>query len=469
MFKFIKDLTIEYRNNFVENDHYKKLKNNFLESNPHYMKDAYRDVYEVNVKNTLSVFNDELKRSSILLAGEVQSGKTNNMLFITAALIGLGFNKIIYFTGTKNNLNKQNIKRFKDFFKDAEFKDFSNAKSLFNNSNKVEIFYGIKQNLGNINSLLNDMDISQYENWNVLIIDDECDEASSEKTKENRTVNANILKLYETNFKKVVYLPVTATPYANLTSFTDGLAPNYVIPLVSSTSYCGLKVFSDNDLYKIIDKSIVDKIYARNFDVQTEEIFMKYIIDFLIECYRDEKNYQFLINITVNTTPIKDYDKYIRKIISKLKVKNKAFYNNFIGNDEYISFKQWLDKLEVKMIIEGFEYIRTTNPEIIIGGNLLSRGITFDDLIYEIMLNHSESGIFSSDTLLQRARWFGYRLRYIYKMRIYTSNIGYNFYNNIYEIDTRIRSLYENDYSNSKDKIMRIKDIFKEYSYKWTN
>lgn len=58
---------------------------------------------------------------------------------------------------------------------------------------------------------------------------------------------------------------------------------------------------------------------------------------------------------------------------------------------------------------------------IIIGGDLLSRGITFKNLITELFIYDSSSC--AADTLLQRCRWFGYRKNHQFMNVITTKNV----------------------------------------------
>ena len=76
---------------------------------------------------------------------------------------------------------------------------------------------------------------------------------------------------------------------------------------------------------------------------------------------------------------------------------------------------------------DNFYESKKNGLNIIVGGSLVSRGFTFNNLLVEIILNSPEQKI-PADTLLQRARWFGYRRasnRYKY-MKIIMSPHIYN-------------------------------------------
>jgi len=72
-----------------------------------------------------------------------------------------------------------------------------------------------------------------------------------------------------------------------------------------------------------------------------------------------------------------------------------------------------------------------------LGGDLLQRGVTFENLITTYFTRWAKMGG-NMDTNLQRARWFGYRSKYIDLCKIFTTKeISVEFYTNkCYAIDT---------------------------------
>lgn len=450
---------------------YYLFREKFIESHDFIDEEVCSNIYDLNVKNVLSVISADVKKTKLLLSGEVQSGKTNNIIFLISALQSdpYNFNKFIFFTGTKNNLNDQNKERLKEAFKDAKFTDFSTSKNFFKNDNSFEIFYGIKQNINNLISLIEPIETHLLKKINIVIFDDECDEASAEKGKTNRTVNEGISRIIDYSFNKVIYTAITATPYANLTSYSEKLMPNYVIPLVSSDSYCGLEKFLSEKTYVEMPEEIIQEL--KNKEKNSEKLnnyLQDILMNFFVECYRDNKNYKFLVNISIQKEDIEYFRVLFHDQLGYLRSQEISFYSKYLNDIEITNFKKTLNRSSAKMICQGVEYNEEERPEIIVGGNLLSRGITFNNLLYQIMLNISNTSDFASDTLLQRARWFGYRDEYIHKMKIFTSKRGCHFYQNIYEVDSEIRGLFEDNYKND-GKIEKIKKIFEKSSLKWTN
>ena len=70
---------------------------------------------------------------------------------------------------------------------------------------------------------------------------------------------------------------------------------------------------------------------------------------------------------------------------------------------------------------ETKETERTKWHKIYIGGDLLQRGLTFPNLIVSYFTRFAKSGG-NMDTTLQRARWFGYRSKYLDLCKIFTTD-----------------------------------------------
>jgi CO dehydrogenase/acetyl-CoA synthase delta subunit len=89
---------------------------------------------------------------------------------------------------------------------------------------------------------------------------------------------------------------------------------------------------------------------------------------------------------------IKDtfYDIYLKKLSI-----DKDKFNEFV--------KKYTSEIEVIVLNSENQEIGNKTYKIIIGGHLLSRGNTFENLMVELFLN-SPNEIINVDTLLQRCR-----------------------------------------------------------------
>lgn len=85
------------------------------------------------------------------------------------------------------------------------------------------------------------------------------------------------------------------------------------------------------------------------------------------------------------------------------------------------------------------------------------------------MINHSKGSPITSDTLLQRARWFGYRKSYFNDMKIFLSTTAKKFYENIEDLEKKIRLMYADDFKHDMGKKERIKSLFNNKYLKWTS
>lgn len=356
--KFIIDNRIAKEDFFSPGSIFQNTEKKYIENNLSYGKLTIDEVIVPNMNKFIKCFDPNKRLQKILLFGEVQSGKTNNMIFLTSLL-------------KENNLNEQNIQRFKEYNKNSDFMNFKYENSFFTNTDKTEFLYGLKQNISNLVNNFKDFSPINYENWKIAIIDDESDEASAEKNKMGRTTNNNIELLLNFKVKNLLYIPVTATPYANLLSYTDALIPNFIIPLEASKNYVGLELFNKSDIYQELPTEIIDAFNDKEASNEKLKSFVEdCIINFYKCCKKNNDNLQFLINIS---SAIKDME-FVKNLIEstittimKLKMKEHSYYINKNLVDVE-NFREFLKKVKTKITMEGHKYSREDVPEIIIGG-----------------------------------------------------------------------------------------------------
>ena len=77
---------------------------------------------------------------------------------------------------------------------------------------------------------------------------------------------------------------------------------------------------------------------------------------------------------------------------------------------------------------ETQQYMEHKKYCISVGGDLIQKGVTFDNLVTSYFTRQSKSGG-NMDTTLQRARWFGYRNKIQNITRLFTSNELRRFFN----------------------------------------
>lgn len=362
------------------------------------------DNVKVNVNNLI---NTDGKR--ILVQGDVQSGKTRNIVELIRRTTENEGYFIIFLTGLKNNLKSQNYKRFIEDFKrindelDLDETDSDKYTVGSKESGKDSDLITINDLTSNGNTFITTelkkpdrlniiYDLVKHLECKVLLIDDEGDEASL-----TDNTGGAINKII--NLDNVQYFSITATPFKNL--YENEEFYDEFIKLIPGKGYKGIKEFWNN--YKIIDpNNYTDLIVAPIVE------WAKRIIKFGIE------DSQILFNVNLRKNYHIDIQSKIEEFFSEglEKEKNKKwfiengvydFLSNFDTENIFVSNSD-----EDPETIKFHEKEMKTGHYIIIGGGNLSRGVTYDNLLVEVMVNSPDNNC-SPGTLLQRARWFGYK------------------------------------------------------------
>lgn len=420
----------------------------FILSLPDYVSNLDKDNI---VKDSIRILSNPSTKDSInkiLLIGQVQSGKTNVIVGTTTLAIDNDYDLVIVFGGVNQLLLSQTFDRLKKpFFTD----DFNHLviidKNTLNQTNEIDsiskmvtkfntklIIITMKETK-NIQNLVNFLQNLYLSSKKVLIIDDEADNASINVaiTGNKSMIYAQISSIF-TMVTNCTYIGVTATPYSNLTSKkSDDLYPDYVYALIPSYEYTGLDFFDaiKDDIYEVVENTKQDfswdKTIYHGVAVFLINAFIMYKVTEL------NHSHELLINIDLNISSFVEIKLAVKRFIKKInaRINNlKAFYDieefrsvieywvnsNVWTNDYQLEFIEYLRQnlmnIDQRVTIladdDNFYESEKNGLNIIIGGSLVSRGFTFNNLLVEIILNSPEKKI-PADTLLQRARWFGYR------------------------------------------------------------
>lgn len=402
---------------------------------------------EIGYKADNLIKKFDSKRCKILLFGQVQSGKTQKTIeIIEKAVKEYNYNYVFFIAGTNNLLVEQAIQRVNKKIPIYSKIDYKIAGS--------KCVFGILKHPKQLNQMKKF--IIENNDKKILIIDDESDFYSID-TNHNLNNHTIINKLLEESYSAINpnnggILSVSGTPYANLLNSKNDEPIKYIFASNYSEDYCGIDFFDKlkNDFY-IIKNFEDDNDYLR-YSIKLW-IIKTYL--FFNQNYNQNLKSQLLVNINVENNKHEEYKKIIRNNLLLL-IKNE---NNTISE-----FKKIIENLKIlnvnsdlvfeflkKEIVPNYELfllnakseenIKFNNYkfEIIIGGVLISRGVTFENLITMCFLNSSEYS--NADTLIQRMRWLGYRKinnRYKYmnvvtNESIYKNQIKiFNKYNNIF-------------------------------------
>lgn len=446
-----------------------------------------------------------------LVMGDVQSGKTSNYLALANMACDYGYKLVLILAGLTDSLRIQTQERVDEGLIGAisstigkkeeikyvgvgldEYKhycipltddenDFSAMAATSNDFNKPLVLV-VKKNKNILTNLKKWLkpghnDISSR---NILIIDDECDNASvNTKKQEDPSIMNLLIREIFNNFNCASYVGFTATPFANIfinpegNSINDDLFPSDFIHRLKAApeSYFGAdKVFGGDSNHLVLlnetERGFFPPKHKKN-DVFSGlcDSMKKAICDFLlcncIRTYRGDKlkHRSMMFNITPFNDLHEDiklgvenyirklqdiilqYDKYpIDKFIKDPEM-NRLYYN-YTNDDFYskcnseISFDEIKSLLYdevslIKVAIMNNKYVgekrfnydkykETGARVIMIGGYVLSRGLTLKGL----MTSYYSRNAAAYDTLLQMCRWFGYRPNYEDLCRVYMSQIS---------------------------------------------
>ncbi len=438
-----------------------------------------------------------------LVVGHIQSGKTANMSALIARAADHGYRFFIILSGRYRDLRLQTQNRMdqditgkseNDLLKCVEHEnntpqwnrmtiaemdgDFQSGTAKLDPNPDTPKLAVIKKNIKVMEKLIQYLQSStvKIKNFPVLIIDDECDDASidinytkDDKDEPSKT-NAKIRKLLKV-FQKCAYVGFTATPYANVLIDADvpeDLYPkNFIAVLDEPKDYFGPRQLfgqgniSDLDVIRLISESDEQSISESDyFSDEVPEVIEKAILTYVLSCCarmargQQDDHFSMLIHPSHRTNIHEQYKQWVTNHIDFLKqvtrhsskvkeymrAAEKIWETDFvktsrsigIDNSKVFIFEEvWkfakgiVDSIEVKVLNSNFqdtlEYHKDKRRYIVVGGNKLSRGLTLEGLSVSLYLRPEPSGGHKYDTLLQMGRWFGYRKGYHDLTRIFVN------------------------------------------------
>jgi hypothetical protein len=395
----------------------------------------YTESIENAVMGAISNVNKHDTRSFVIY-GEPQSGKTGMMIALTAKLLDEEHKVVLVLLNDSVQLLEQNLDRFLRSGLDPAPKKFSEIldPSILIGKSKWVIF--CKKNSGDLQKLLAKLEGVKGK----VIIDDEADFA---------TPNAKINKREKTRINELVgwllgddgvYIGVTATPARLDLNNTFENNNEKWIDFPPHPKYAGQDVFFpttqegfDNLKFRLnlLPMTGDDPKYLRDalFGFLINVSFLN------LEINDPDENYSMLIHTSGKKADhTKDYQQVIR-IFNVLKDETHKNYESYVHKVYEIALERYpaAAKNITRYILEHInqndivimnsstdrnsgDYKRATTPStlftIAIGGNIVSRGVTFDNLLCMFFTRDVKHRI-QQDTYIQRARMFGSRDDYL--------------------------------------------------------
>lgn len=448
-----------------------------------------------------------------LVVGDVQSGKTANYLALINLACDFGYKIIVLLAGMTDSLREQTQDRVDLGFIGAmsdsigggvEYigvgldkmehyavpltntrQDF--VKWIKQNINATPSEYTkplvlvVKKNKGVLGHVHNWLMSKQIRNQNILIIDDEADNASINSKRDDNDptqINRKIRELF-TSFNVATYVGFTATPFANIfINPTDdevlkSLFPSdFIVQLKTPSNYCGAHWFFDagheGERIRLLDESeehFLPAIHKKDATFSgLPESMKEAILVFLLGCAvrtmrgQEGKHRSMLVNISrfndlqwairdrvsafveeiqniIEQETYKDLEAYLRHPVLKRMADLYANMPVFAKARDEFAFDSLRQSIRVesgllKVVVlnnkikqeSRFSYKNCPNGArvIAIGGFLLSRGLTLEGL----MVSYYSRNTATYDSLLQMGRWFGYRFGYEDLCLLYISRIN---------------------------------------------
>jgi hypothetical protein len=389
--------------------------------------------------------------STGLALGYVQSGKTTQMIALTAAAHDAGYRIVVALLGSTNLLLDQNSNRFeenlqigtRDDFRWVSIKNPSGRSGITKISENLDkgrtILIPVLKHKGRITQLAEVLAACSLANVPALILDDEADQASL-----NAAVNDDAeSKVYEAigllrdSLPQHLYVQFTATPYAQLLLEPDDrLSLEFVEFLTPGRGYVGgREFFIDNAdtvirsiptmdeqsaSTKLIDLPTSLKIATANFIAGSALLLINdpsaKTISMLVHSTHKNKVqsvYHYLIkNLLRNWREVINGD-YLQ-IPELIQIERSKLVSNGakdISDDLFLEKVEYVLKEAILWLVNSASDVKKINwlegpIHILVGGNKLDRGFTVEGLTVTYMNRPTSDQI---DTLEQRARAFGYR------------------------------------------------------------
>ena len=380
-----------------------------------------------------------------LLLGNVQSGKTGQMLGAISLLADKGYRLFILLTTDNVDLQRQTYNRVKKSLLD--FNVISEKEEVLFEQVRLTrpTVIVLKKNsrvLRKWKDILVNTDICH--GLPLVIFDDEADAASlNTKVNSNKVspINRNLSLIKKTSTSSV-YIEVTATPQAVLLqSLVSGWRPSFVTYFKPGSQYLGGNFFySDPPSYcaKFTEDNELDKIIADD-DTVTPDGLRDSILTFLEVCaykkIKGENNCNFMIHPNVKIDIHNKFVNRVQEFLNLLEVsQNEKGFEKALKNiwtdlqhtkPDFPSFEDIqngvtdiLDNTEIMVVplnSKSFVCRDSSNPDaldlskgfnIVIGGNTLGRGITFPHL--QTVYYCRSAKRMQADTFWQHSRIFGY-------------------------------------------------------------
>lgn len=412
-----------------------------------------------------------------LVVGYVQSGKTLSMTTVSSLARDNGCRIIILLAGVTTNLLEQNASRFKRDLRAASGR--ATAWRIFNSQDglghadqqhlvqavaewkdpafpeaerQTHLFLVLKNHahLDKLYALLREVDLRGIP---ALILDDEADQAGLNTVPDDPEGSTTYRKIarVRAQLPHHTYLQYTATPQAPLLiALDDMLSPAFADLVEPGDGYTGGQTFFGVGSPPWLVKGIPEDDLFRPGSPPDEppasllEAMRVFFVGSAIAAiHRQPVPRSMLVHPSQRTADHGRYLRWIQEIINRwgtalrspdaeereeVQREFRAAYADLATSTPGIpSFDSLVQRLQVSV---GRVSVKEVNSQdgneidwenhddhILVGGEKLNRGFTVEGLTVTYMPR--DAGEWNADTIQQRARFFGYKARYLPLCRLY--------------------------------------------------
>ncbi|MEX5219435.1 MAG: DEAD/DEAH box helicase family protein [Nitrospira sp.] len=389
---------------------------------------------EKAVEGAIANISEERSRSFVIY-GEPQSGKTEMMIALTARLLDEGHRLIVVLLNDSVQLLNQNLERFRRSGLDPAPKNFNEILDPTIEIGESEWVIFSKKNSKDLKKLINKL----HSQDGKIIIDDEADYATpnskinhGERTKINELVG-NLIG------NEGIYIGVTATPARLDLNNTFENDNERWIDFPPHPDYKGQNTFFPVSLKEPLGYRLNLLPDTGDDPKHLREALFGFFVNVAYLNLRinpEETNYCMLIHTSGKKADhTGDYKQVVKAFASLKNVDDDKFESYLrriweIAKDRYPGEEDTLTKYIRQNINRNtivvmnsdidkkvVDYMSATVPStlftVAIGGNIVSRGVTFEHLLSMFFTRDVKHRI-QQDTYIQRARMFGSRESYLH-------------------------------------------------------
>jgi uncharacterized protein (DUF4415 family) len=388
----------------------------------------YTQSIEVTVEEVLENLVSGV--TSFVIYGEPQSGKTEMMIALTARMLDAGYRIIVVLLNDSVQLLNQNLSRFRKSGLDPAPRSFSEVLDPAVDVTQGEFVIFCKKNSADLKKLISKIGSLERK----IVIDDEADYATPNariNKGEQTRINELVGKLLEA---QGIYIGVTATPARlDLNRTFENENENWV-DFKHHPGYRGYEFFFPRDGIENLSYELTLLPDANDLREHLTKALLGFLVNVAylnLEVNPKEENYSILVHTSGKRVDHSEDYKQVIEVLNVLKSPEHPKFERYarmmwdIATKRYPGFEPKLcayvvaniNRSAVIVMNSDFDkknqdYGTATDPvtlfTVAIGGNIVSRGVTFNNLLSMFFTRDAKHKI-QQDTYIQRARMFGRR------------------------------------------------------------